>query len=220
MRPHVRLAHAGLIALVFLVTREAAAQQPPPPPPAYAPPGAYAPPPGGPTTPVAAYPPPGYPAYAPPPAPPPPPEKHLGIGYKIGNGWGFLGGDVIISPVDHLSIDLQANTFSYAEPGGTATGYALAPGVQGRLYAGQISSPYLGIGYEYGKLSLNEVNVTLTGFFMNVGYEWRWESGLGILLGGGFNHISGARATNGIDTVDYAGGNLPNLEAGLRYMFL
>lgn len=49
---------------------------------------------------------------SPPPAPAEPEEpssKRLGLGYKIGNGLGFVGADVIVNVVDHLSLDLQVN---------------------------------------------------------------------------------------------------------------
>jgi hypothetical protein len=59
-----------------------------------------------------------------------------------------------------------------------------------------------------------------TGEFFNAGYEWRWSSGLGILLGGGINHLCQVKATNGVETVETPGGTNPNLEVGLRYMFL
>ena len=36
-------------------------------------------------------------------------RKHVGVGFKIGNGMGFVGGDLIISPIDHLTLDLQAS---------------------------------------------------------------------------------------------------------------
>src|SRR5579871_1685874 len=76
---------------------------PPLPPPAYAPPGTY-------PQPAYAYPPSAYtyPPALPPPAPPPQvPERKLGVGYKIGNGLGFIGADVILAPVEHLALDAQ-----------------------------------------------------------------------------------------------------------------
>ena len=59
-------------------------------------------------------------------------RKHVGVGFKIGNGMGFVGGDLIISPIDHLTLDLQASYLSTGVSGGrTATGYGLAPTIQG-----------------------------------------------------------------------------------------
>jgi hypothetical protein len=53
-------------------------------------------------------------------------SKKLGVGYKIGNGLGFVGADVIIVPVEHLSLDLQGNYLSYSSGSVSASGYGLA----------------------------------------------------------------------------------------------
>src|SRR4051794_3413570 len=52
------------------------------------------------------------PYYAAPPAASPPPaeevvSRHVGVGYKIGNGLGFVGADLLIEPIEHLTFDLQ-----------------------------------------------------------------------------------------------------------------
>jgi hypothetical protein len=168
---------------------------------------------------------PGY--YSPTPAERPPeveakqepgPGRTLGFGYKIGNGVGFVGADIVINPVEHLSIDLQANYASVGTSRGTATGFALVPGLQGHLWAGQRSSPYLGAALIYLKMGVDGDSVSLTGMAFNVGWEWKWNSGLGIIVGGGVGHIMNVSATNG---VEYNGKTtMFNLEAGIRYMFL
>jgi len=147
-------------------------------------------------------------------------SKHLGVGYKIGNGLGFVGGDILVSPIDHLTFDLQANWFSATSSGTSANGYGLAPAVQFHFFKGQRSSPYIGVGFLYATLTLDGITSSATGEFFNAGYEWRWSSGLGILLGGGINHLGQVKATNGVETVETPGGTNPNLEVGLRYMFL
>jgi hypothetical protein len=146
------------------------------------------------------------------------PARRLGIGYKIGNGVGFVGGDIVINPIEHLSIDLQANYASVGTNVGTAKGFALAPGLQGHLWDGQRSGPYLGAALIYLKMGVNGETVTLTGMAFNVGWEWKWQSGLGIILGGGVGHIMNVADTN---NVQYNGKTtMFNLEAGVRYMFL
>lgn len=146
------------------------------------------------------------------------PERKLGIGYKIGNGVGFVGGDIVINPIEHISIDLQANYASVGTNVGTAKGFALAPGLQGHLWAGQRSSPYLGAAFIYLKMGVNGETVSLTGMAFNVGWEWKWQSGLGVILGGGVAHIMNVADTN---SVQYNGKTtMFNLEAGVRYMFL
>jgi len=158
----------------------------------------------------------------PPPAPPADRVvmKRLGAGYKIGNGLGFVGADLIISPVEHLTLDLQVNWFSASSGGERASGYGVAPSVQFHLFKGQVSSPYLGIGFLHASLSLGNATASASGAFGNVGYEWRWESGIGILLGAGVARLGTVSATNGIDTVHVPGGTHFNLEVGVRYMFL
>jgi hypothetical protein len=225
----------ALFSLLAATTRASAttpATAPPDPYPAYTPAPGAAPPPPPPGTAPYSYPPPGTMPYYPPPPPPPgvpvrppvTPEKHLGVGYKIGNGIGFMGADVIIAPIPHLALDLQANYESATVSNGfttqTATGYGVAPELQGRLYEGQVNTPYVGVGFVRVSLKAFDITASANGFFVNGGYEWRWDSGLGILLGAGVAHVSGVHATNGIDTIDRGGFTAFNLEVGLRFMFL
>ena len=84
-------------------------------------------------------------------------SKHLGVGYKIGNGLGFVGGDILVSPIDHLTFDLQANWFSATSSGTSANGYGLAPAVQFHFFKGQRSSPYIGVGLLYATLTLDGI---------------------------------------------------------------
>ncbi|HVU51824.1 MAG TPA: hypothetical protein VHL80_14105 [Polyangia bacterium] len=213
----VVVASALTVSSVSEALAQTASPPPPLPPPAY-PPGAYPPaayPPGA--YPPAAYPPGAY-AYPPPlPQPAPPvPEKKLGVGYKIGNGLGFLGADVIIAPVEHLAVDAQLNYQSDA--GASGTGFVVA--AQGRLKGGQASTPYLGLGFLHESLTLASDSRSVSGFVANLGYEWRWDQGLGILLGGGIAHVPEIEVSDGFVTVKKDGGWLPNLEFGLRWMFL
>jgi hypothetical protein len=96
----------------------------------------------------------------------------------------------------------------------------LAPSAQLHFYKGQVSSPYVGLGFVYASLSLDNVTSSTNGFFANAGWEWRWTNGLGILLGAGVSHLGNVHATDGVNTIDRPGGTLFNLEVGLRYMFL
>jgi hypothetical protein len=165
------------------------------------------------------------PYYAAPPAASPPPaeevvSRHVGVGYKIGNGLGFVGADLLIEPIEHLTFDLQANWYSASSNSETVKGFGVAPAVQFHFKGGQVSSAYIGAGYLYARLSQNEVTASAQGAFMNAGYEWRWSNGLGILLGGGIAHLGSVRATDGFTTVETKGGTFPNLEVGFRYLFL
>jgi len=46
------------------------------------------------------------------------------------------------------------------------------------------------------------------------------SNGLGILLGGGAAYLRQIEATDGVTTISRNGGLYPNLEAGLRFLFI
>jgi hypothetical protein len=147
----------------------------------------------------------------------------LGIGYKIGNGLGFVGADVIARYIPHVAIDLQANyvSASVSETGGptlTATGYGLAPTVQAQ-WKTIGHTPYLGVGLVYVHESLQSVTASAAGFLLNAGYEWRFASGVGVMIGAGIDELGTIHATDGTTTLNQPGGLLFNIEAGVRYFF-
>ena len=151
-------------------------------------------------------------------------EPHpVGIGYKIGNGLGLVGADLLLRLVPHVVFDLQANYVSLSEQvyGGASqsvTGYGLAPTVQFQLKPiGH--TPYLGIGMVYVHESLNDVTASATGLLVNAGFEWRFASGVGVLVGGGIADVGKISATDGRTTIEQSGGVLFNLEIGVRYYF-
>lgn len=140
--------------------------------------------------------------------------RKIGVGYKIGNGIGFVGGDLILRLIPHVAFDLQA---SYASID-NLTGYGLAPTVQFQLKdAGH--TPYLGGGLQYVSLSNSTEGGYATGFVVNAGYEWRFANGLGVLVGGGIQDLGTIHVTSGTATATTKGGVNPNLEAGVRYFF-
>ncbi len=141
--------------------------------------------------------------------------RKIGVGYKIGNGIGFAGGDVVLRLLPHVVFDLQA---SYASIDGM-TGYGLAPTVQLQLKdVGH--TPYLGVGIQYARLSDDDRGGYVTGFVANAGYEWRFASGVGVIVGGGIQDLGQVHVTKGIAASDgTAGGVRFNLEAGVRYFF-
>jgi hypothetical protein len=147
------------------------------------------------------------------------PERKLGVGYKLGNGLGVLGADVVVAPIEHIALDVQVNYYSAAEPEGTAHGYGFAPAIQGRLFGGQRSTPYADVGWAHMSLSLQNVTASGNAVFANVGYEFRWDFGLGVLLGAGAARLGKISATDGVTTIAVDGGTMFNLEAGVRYMF-
>lgn len=150
----------------------------------------------------------------------------FGIGYKIGNGIGVLGADAIVRAIPYVSIDLQANYLSISQSDEgtgatvTASGYGFAPTVQGQLKpVGH--TPYLGLGFAYAHLSLGGTSGSVSALIVNAGYEWRFASGVGILVGGGIQDIGSVHlvSADGSSSISEAGGAHFNLEAGLRYYF-
>ena len=141
----------------------------------------------------------------------------VGVGYKIGNGIGFVGADLLLRLIPHVVFDLQANYVSVSETdfaGATqsVTGYGLAPTVQFQLKPiGH--TPYLGIGMVYVHESLGDVTASATGLLVNAGYEWRFASGVGIA------DVGEISATDGTTTIKQSGGVHFNLEVGVRYYF-
>ena len=122
-----------------------------------------------------------------------------------------------------MVFDLQANYVSVSETvyGGssqTVSGYGLAPTVQFQLKPiGH--TPYLGIGMVYVHESLDGVTASATGLLINAGYEWRFASRVGVLVGGGIDDVGKLSATNGTTTIEQSGGVIFNLESGVRYYF-
>lgn len=148
------------------------------------------------------------------------PSAHLlGAGLKAGNGIGFMGADLIIMPLPRIALDLQVSYASVATDQGRAHGYGLAPALQFRIFDGNGSSPYVAVGAQYVHLALQDVQASAKGVFANAGYEWRWPSGLALLLGGGIQRLTGATATNGVETVSVPGRTGVNIEFGVRYLF-
>ena len=166
---------------------------------------------------------PEMPPSATPPTPPPtePPSKLFGIGYKLGDGIGIFGADIVINVLPHIAIDLYAAfvPVSSGTTGDDATEYAMAPAIQYELRTGQRSTPYAAVGFQYAHLTLDNVSASATGGFANIGYEWKWRSGLGIQLGGGIQYLTKADAMSSTTSVTIGGKANPNLEFGIRYMF-
>lgn len=137
----------------------------------------------------------------------------FGVGYKLGNGVGFAGIDLIASPIPHLAFELQLSHLADFE-----SGYAILPSAVGTLRATG-STPYVKVGALYLAVSDSDVTVTGSGGFANIGYEWRFNSGLGIQLGGGVGYIQDITAVSGNTIVSIGGEAHANLELGLRYRF-
>jgi hypothetical protein len=142
-----------------------------------------------------------------------PSKPEFGIGYKAGNGVGALGADIIVSPISHLSFELQGAWLPKHDDG-----YAIALAVQGELRASG-STPYEKVGVKWVGATVDGVDASRAGAFINIGYEWKWQSGLGIQVGGGVGYLQehNARVRNRSIALDES--IHPNAEIGLRYRF-
>jgi hypothetical protein len=121
----------------------------------------------------------------------------LGVGYKLGNGIGFAGADLIVNPIANLSLDLQVATV----PGGVG----FAPALQYHL--DPTGGPYAGVGYQRAQVSANGTSAAVNGVFGNVGWQWMPLTNLGVQFGVGYQRLIGA--DDGL-----------NFEFGTRYFFL
>ena len=153
--------------------------------------------------------------------------RTIAVGYKIGNGLGFAGGDVVVRAWPHVSFDLQTNYISASDTsyGNTLTlsGVGLAPALHVELKpVGH--TPYVSVGALYLRFSvhddINSGTGSATGFVANAGYEWRFASHVGVLVGAGISDLltlhgdtSAASFTYRPDKVFF------NIESGLRYFF-
>jgi hypothetical protein len=143
-------------------------------------------------------------------------QRKIGVGYKVGNGLGLEGGDVVLRLLPHIVFDLQA---SYASSGG-ASGFGVAPTVQVDLKSVG-HTPYVSAGVIYFQISDANSAGHVTGFVANAGYDWRFASGIGLMVGAGVGDAGAVHVTRG-GAADFSTSNIGvhfNLEAGVRYFF-
>jgi hypothetical protein len=143
----------------------------------------------------------------------------LGLGYKIGNGLGFVGLDFVAGISPRISVGLQGNYLSFTNSfDERATGYGVVPFAQFRLWPAG-STPYLVAGPLYATLSSDDVTASGFGGIANLGWEWMWRSGLSLNIGAGVGYLGSIEATNGFSSIERSGGAHFNLESALRYYF-
>jgi hypothetical protein len=152
--------------------------------------------------------------------------RRTAIGWAIGNGLGFLSGDVSRRVAPRVGVELQL-AYAHEEPV-DHTAYAIAPIVRAYLEP-EGSSFYAAAGVSVawkserssGAVASFGPRVSWVSYaaFANLGHEWRWPSGLGIRLGAGMGwrpERSGGSGERAWHEERYRG---VNLEGGLRYWF-
>jgi hypothetical protein len=145
----------------------------------------------------------------------PPRDRIVGVGYHPGNFIGPLAFDVIIRPLPHIAVDLQAGTLSSE----TEHGLAVAPQLQWEFRRGWRSTPYVGMAFRYEEVWSDGVTATSKGGFLVGGWQFRWRSGFGVLLGVGVLYMTSVTLNTPKEDYWSSGGWFGTFEVGVRYFF-
>jgi hypothetical protein len=140
----------------------------------------------------------------------------VGVGFHAGNFIGPLAFEVIIRPLPHIALDLQAGYWSSDID---AHGLAVAPQLQWEFRRGWRSTPYAGLAFRYEEDWLDGVSATSKGGFLVGGWQFRWQSGFGVLLGGGVLYMTSVALNTPGASHWASGGWFGTYEVGVRYFF-
>jgi hypothetical protein len=143
-------------------------------------------------------------------------DRIVGVGFHPGNFIGPLAFDVIIRPLPHIALDLQAGYWSSEID---AHGLAVAPQLQWEFWRGWRSTPYAGLAFRYEEDWLDGMRATSKGGFLVGGWQFRWRSGLGVLLGGGVLYMTSVALNTPRAGYWSSGGWFGTYEVGARYFF-
>lgn len=137
-------------------------------------------------------------------------QPMFGAGYKVGNGLGLAGVDLVLQPLPRWGLDLQIAR--------SAIGVDLAPAVQYHL--DPASGTYLSLGYNRTALEVFGQPLGRNGLFANVGRQWQPWPRVGVIAGVGYHVALPSTDVVFGQTVNSAGWGAVNFEFGLRYYFL
>ena len=142
-------------------------------------------------------------------------EPILGVGVHPGNFIGPLAFDVILRPLPHIAVDLQVGTWSLDND---VHALGVAPQLQWEFLRGW-QTPYAGLAFRYEEVWSNGVTASSKGGFLVGGWQWRWQSGFGVLVGGGALYMTPVTLSS--PRVGYwsSGGLYGTYEVGVRYFF-
>jgi hypothetical protein len=143
-------------------------------------------------------------------------EPIVGVGYHPGNFIGPLAFDVIVRPLPHVAVDLQAGYWTSQTD---ARGVVAAPQLQWEFRRGWRSTPYVGLAYRYEEGWSEGVKATSKGGFLVGGWQFRWRPGLAVLLGGGVLYMTPLALNGPRASYWRAGGWFGTYEVGVRYFF-
>jgi hypothetical protein len=146
----------------------------------------------------------------------PPRDRIVGVGFHPGNFVGPVAFDVIVRPLPHIAFDVQAATSS--SDLGVRT-LQVAPELQWEFRRGWRSTPYAGLGYRYEDDRLDGMTATSKGGFLVGGWQFRWRSGFGVLVGGGVLYKTPLTLNTPVASTWSSGGWSGTYEVGARYFF-
>src|SRR3954463_13513579 len=98
----------------------------------------------------------------------------FGVGLHPGNYLGPLAFEVILRPVRHVALNVQAWTEDLS-----TRRIAVAPEIQWEVQTGP-STPYVGLLFRYERDAAEAQQASSRGGGMTAGWQWRWPSGLGL----------------------------------------
>jgi hypothetical protein len=141
---------------------------------------------------------------------PPPAAPLFGAGYKVGNGLGLAGVDLVLQPLARWGLDVQVAR--------SAIGLDVAPALQYQL--DPASGTYVALGYNRTALEVFGQPLGRNGVFANVGRQWQPWPRVGVIAGVGYQLALPSTDVVFGQTVTSAGWGAVNFEFGLRYYFL
>ena len=142
-------------------------------------------------------------------------EPIVGVGFHPGNFVGPLAFDVILRPLPHIAVDLQVGTWSLDND---VHALGVAPQLQWEFLRGG-QTPYVGLAFRYEEVWSNGMTASSKGGFLVGGWQWRWQSGFGVLVGGGVLYKTPVALNAPRVGYESSGGLNGTYEVGVRYFF-
>ena len=142
-------------------------------------------------------------------------EPIVGLGYHPGNFIGPLAFDVIVCPWSHLAFDLQVGYWSLEND---VHGLGIGPQLQWRFLRGW-QTPYVATVFRYEEVWSDGVRADSKGGALIGGWQCRWQSGIGLLVGVGVLYMGPITLSSPAAGYYSSGGVYGTYEVGVRYFF-